>query len=70
MHMSRLLKACTELCFRQNQDAEILLHEEVERFRKRFQTAEKNILREEKSPENLTFQQLCVYLNSVEGEIE
>ncbi len=66
-NMSRLLMACAELCFRQHQDAELLLHQRAEQFKEQYQSAEKNILKDHHKPENLTSQQLYVYLNSVEG---
>ena len=68
--MSRVLMKCTELCYRTDEDAEIILHQGVTRLKKRYQSAEKTVFRDEKRPESLTFQQLCVYLSSVEEEIE
>lgn len=67
-NMSALLAKCTELCYRTNQDAEILLHQRVEKMKHTYQKAEKTILEEKKSPENLTLQELCVYLDSAEKE--
>ena len=68
--MSRILLKCTELCFRKEEDAEIILHQGVNRLKKRYQSAEIAVFHDEKRPESLTFQQLCVYLSSVEEEIE
>ena len=67
-HMAQLLMRCTELCYNQDQDAEIILHHAMDLLKRRYQKAEKHILADGKSPDTLTFQQLCVYLNSVEGE--
>ena len=68
--MASLLMKCTELCYRQNQDAEILLHRAVDRMKGKYQRAENMIFMDEKSPESLTFQQLRVYLEAVERESE
>lgn len=62
--MARLLLLCTELCFREDQDAEILLHQEVEQMRETIQLVEKKIQAEGKSPERMTPEQLCVYLQN------
>jgi uncharacterized protein YabN with tetrapyrrole methylase and pyrophosphatase domain len=51
-------------------DPEIALHRTVDRFRERFRLAEKAAVQDGKSPECLTFSELCVYLKHVEGEIE
>ena len=69
-NMAALLLKCTELCYRADRDAEILLHHEVDRVKYRFQAAEKAVFADEKSPESLTNQQLCVYLEAVGGESE
>ncbi len=66
--MSALLRKCTELCYRTDQDAEILLHQGVEQMKNIYQKAEKTIFEDKKSPESLTLQELCVYLNSAEKE--
>ncbi len=65
--MGELLMKCAELCYRTDQDAEILLHRTVERIKNDYQNAESAIYKDEKNPESLTFQELCVYLNTVEG---
>ena len=57
---------CTELCYRTDQDAEILLHQGVEQMKNIYQKAEKTIFEDKKSPESLTFQELRVYLKQVE----
>ena len=68
--MALLLMKCTELCYREDQDAEIILHRGVETLKKQYQKAENAIFADEKRPENLTFQELRVYLKQVEDEIE
>ena len=69
-NMASLLMKCTELCFRTDRDAEILLHRAVDRMKKRVQAAEKMLIKEGKSPESLTNKELCVYLQSVGRETE
>lgn len=68
--MGKLLFLCTYLCHVGNFDAEIVLHKTVDRFKKSFAALENNGFFKEKSPESLTFSELCVYLNHVEEEIE
>ena len=68
--MAQLLMKCTELCYAQDQDAEIILHHGVDHLKEKYQKAEKHILADEKKPDTLTFQQLCVYLNSSKEEDE
>ncbi len=68
--MGDLLFLCTYLCHLSGRDAEIILHKTVDRFKKSFSTLEKSGFFTEKSPESLTFSDLRVYLNHVEGEIE
>jgi hypothetical protein len=53
-----------------SRDAEIILHRGVETLKKQYQKAENAIFADEKRPENLTFQELRVYLKQVEDEIE
>ncbi|MBQ9211954.1 MAG: MazG family protein [Clostridia bacterium] len=60
--MSQLLMKCTELCYRTDQDAEILLHRGVERMKQRYQKAEKRIYQDQKEPEHLTLEQLNKYM--------
>ena len=69
-HMAQLLMRCTELCYCKDQDAEIILHHGIDHLKEKYQKAEKRILEDEKSPDNLTFQQLCVYFNSSKEENE
>ena len=69
-NMAQLLMKCTELCYRSDADAEILLHRGVEKLKKKYQYAEKTMVNDEKKPENLTFQQLCVYLDAAGDAIE
>lgn len=66
----RLLYLCAELCFSLNYDGELLLHDTVKKLKKRIQGSEKQIQRDGKSFECLTFEELSVYLNQVEDEIE
>ncbi|MCR5296662.1 MAG: nucleoside triphosphate pyrophosphohydrolase [Clostridiales bacterium] len=65
-----LLFLCAHYCFLRGVDPEIALHRTVDRFRERFRLAEKAAVQDGKSPECLTFSELCVYLKHVEGEIE
>ena len=62
--MASLLLACTELCRLSDRDAEILLHRAADRLKKRYQAAENKIFHDQKVPESLTKQELCVYLSS------
>ncbi|MBR2853203.1 MAG: hypothetical protein IKE81_02665, partial [Clostridia bacterium] len=68
--MGRLLFLVAELCFSLNLDGELLLHDAVVRVRDRVQAAEKQMINDGKSIERLTFAELGVYLNHVEGESE
>ena len=70
LNMGILLLQCSELCRIFNTDGELILHETVDKIKKVFKHAEMSGLINEKSPECLTFQQLCVYFNSVRDEIE
>lgn len=65
-----LLMLCVELCNALGYDSEVLLHHTVNRFRDRLHEAEKLIATDGKSLEHLTFDELGVYLEHVEGEIE
>ena len=60
--MSRLLRKCTELCYREDQDAEILLHQGVEDLKRRYREAERRIIGDGKNPEDLTVSQLKDYM--------
>ena len=66
----RLLLLCSEYCYIIGSDSELLLHQTVDRIKSRLKSAEKIIIRDGKTLEDLTFQELGVYLNHVEGEIE
>ena len=68
--MGRLLFLCAELCFSLGLDGELLLHNAVVRAKNRLQAAGKQIINDGKSIECLTFPELGVYLNHVEGESE
>ena len=69
-NMGKLLFACAELCHCFGVDGEIILHEAADRVKKLYKNAEKLVISGGKSPESLTFSELCVYLKHVEGEIE
>ena len=69
-NMGSLLFLCTYLCHLKGRDAEIILHKTVDRFKKSFASLEKKGFFTEKSPESLTFPELCVYLRHVGEEIE
>ena len=68
--LGRLLLLCTEICCLYGYDSELILHQAAERIKCRLQAAEKQIVRDGKSMEHLTFEELGVYLNHVEGETE
>ena len=65
--LASLLLKSTELCYRKDMDAEILLHHEVDQLKRQFQAAEKAVLADRKLPESLTNQQLRVYLEAAAG---
>ena len=67
--ISLLLLKCTELCYRENLDAEILLHGITDRLKRVYQEMENRIFLDKKNPENLTNQQLRVYLKHDEENI-
>ena len=66
----RFLLLCAEYCSLLGFDSEIALRRFVDHFRKRLKSAEKLIIKDGKSLEHLTFEELGVYLRHVEGEIE
>ena len=66
----RFLFLCAEYCSLLGFDSEIALRRFVDHFRKRLKSAEKLIIKDGKSLEHLTFEELGVYLKHVEGEIE
>ena len=69
-NLGRLLLLCTELCCVQGHDGELILHQAADKMKNRLKSAEKTIIQDGKSLEHLTFDELGVYLNHVEGEIE
>ena len=68
--MGELLFFCSYFCHLGGFDGEMILHKAVDRFKKSFESLEKQGIFGEKSPESLTFSELCVYLRHVEEEIE
>ena len=68
--LGRLLFLFAELCDSLNLDGELILHKTVSDLKKRLQTAGNQALNDGKPIESLTFADLGVYLNHVEGEIE
>ena len=64
--MGKLLFLCTHLCHRSEQDAEIILHQAVNRFKDAFSRMEKDIISRGKAPDSLTFDEICLYLNKAE----
>ena len=68
--LGRLLYLCDELCFICGKDSELILHESVDRLKSRLKNMENAVKHDGKSLEHLTFDELGVYLNHVEGEIE
>ena len=68
--MEHILIFCCELCLNHNIDPELILHHAVDSFKTRLKTAEKMMKNDGKTIEHLTFEELGVYLNHVEGEIE
>ena len=52
--MSLLLMKCTELCYRTDQDAEILLHQGVEHMKRRVQKLEKELEAQGRTLESLS----------------
>lgn len=65
-----LLLLCVELCSQAGIDGELALHLTVDRLKHRIRENEKIIIKGGKSFEHLTFDELGVYLQYVEGEIE
>ena len=66
----QLLLLCTELCYILGCDGEVVLRQAADQLKSRLKSAEKAIKNDGKSLEGLTFDELGVYLNHVEGEIE
>lgn len=65
-----LLFLCAELCSAYNTDSEFILHQTVDSWIKRLRKLDKDLQDHGKSLEHLTFHELGVYLQYVEGEIE
>jgi len=63
--MGELLMRCAELCHRCGPDAEILLHEAVNRYKAAFHRMSETAKKQGKNPESLTFRDECVYLGHV-----
>ena len=68
--LGRLLFLCSELCFILGTDSEMILHQTVDHLKNRLQRVDKEAKDKGKSLEHLTFEELGVYLNHVEDEIE
>ena len=68
--LGRLLLLCSELCFILGSDSELILHQAADRLKNRLKNADKDVKKDGKSLEHLTFEELGVYLNHVEDEIE
>jgi len=65
-----LLLLCAAFCFHMSIDSEMILHRAVDRLRSRIVSSEAIMKKHGKSLEHLTFDELRVYLNHVEGEIK
>ena len=65
--LGALLLRCTELSHRCGLDAEIILHEAVDRYKAAFHSMASDAEKQGKNPESLTFRDECVYLDRVEG---
>lgn len=65
-----LLFLCCALCCYSGIDSELILHQMTDRLKDSLKQAEESMNTCGKSLESLTFTELCVYLNHVEGEIE
>lgn len=65
-----LLLLCTELCSNLKTDSEMALHETVDGLKERIKMADSDRNNNGKSFKHLTFDELGVYLQYVEGEIE
>ncbi|MBR3332833.1 MAG: MazG family protein [Clostridia bacterium] len=68
--LGRLLLLCSELCFIFGEDSELILHQAVDRLKNRLKSVDQEVKNDGKSLEHLTFEELGVYLNHVEDEIE
>ena len=68
--LGHILFLYTELCFLLKLDPEMLLHKTVTDLKSSLQKTGKRIADDGKTIESLTLEELGVYLNHVEGEIE
>ena len=68
--IGKLLLFCCELGANHNIDPELLLHQSVDSLKARIRIVENKIKNDGKTLDDLTFEELGVYLNHVEGEIE
>ena len=68
--ISRMLICCCELGLNHNIDPELILHQAIDSRKQKLKKLEKMIKNDGKAIEHLTFEELGVYLNYVEGEIE
>ena len=68
--LGRLLLLCSELCFALGSDSELVLHQAVDRLKYRLKKVDEVVKNDGKSLEHLTFEELGVYLDHVEDEIE
>ena len=68
--LGRFLLLCSELCCSLHIDGELILHQTVDCLKNRLRQVEKQLINDGKSLELLTFSELGVYLQYVEGEIE
>ena len=68
--IGRLFLLLSELCCACGYDSEILLRQSADRLKQDLVKAEKRLKQDGKSLEHLTFHELGVYLEHVEGEIE
>lgn len=69
-NLGKLLLLCAELCQIKGQDSELVLHQMVDRLISILKMKENGIFPDGKSLDHLTFEDLGVYLNHVEDEIE
>ena len=68
--IGRFLLLCSELCCSLHVDGELVLHQAVDSLKNKLRQVESRLHNDGKSLEHLTFSELGVYLQCVEGEIE
>ena len=68
--LGELLLLCAQICSSMGYDGEILLHQSVDIWKAKLKKLETRIMQDGKSLEDLTFDELGVYLEHVEDEIE